>query len=598
MPLSNTPYARITWWGVLLAAALSSSAGAITIAKDGSSTATIVVGEGSSEAVRHAARELQFFLKEVTGAELPLAAKGKRGSPRILVGPQAARMADARFATEALGTEGLVIRTVGRDLILSGGEPRGTLYAVYTFLEDYVGCHWWATDASTIPRQRDLKFEKLDVRYVPPFDYREPNWDTAMNRDWAVRNKVFGLFIPLDAETGGRPVIAAPSHSFLYQIPASRYFQSHPEWFSEVDGKRIPEGGQLCLSNEELRREMTRVILEGLRGATNPTHVSIAQNDGGRPCQCAKCRAMDAEEGSPAGGILRLVNAVGEEVAKEFPKVLISTFAYTYSQPAPKFTRPRDNVVVWLCTMGCSYNLPLAEHKKNAGFARDLADWGKIARHLYIWDYTTNFRHYLFIHPNLRVLGPNLRFFLTNHVSGVFEQGATGTPGAEFAELRSWVLAKLLWNPHLDDRKLVDQFLAGYYGPAGEHIGAYINLIHDTMQAGLQSLGCYEQPDRRFMKFETLSKAWSHMQAAERAVSDSPVLLKRVKLAQMPMMYAFMIRWADLRKQAAKLHADWPMPDDPRQVLADFKARAAAIGITRVSELETFDKLEANLKLP
>ena len=530
MPLSNTQYARITWWGVLLAAALSSSAGAITIAKDGSSTATIVVGEGSSEAVRHAARELQFFLKEVTGAELPLAAKGKRGSPRILVGPQAARMADARFATEALGTEGLVIRTTGRDLILSGGEPRGTLYAVYTFLEDYVGCHWWATDASTIPRQRDLKFEKLDVRYVPPFDYREPNWDTAMNRDWAVRNKVFGLFIPLDAETGGRPVIAAPSHSFFYQIPASRYFQSHPEWFSEVDGKRIPEGGQLCLSNEELRREMTRVILEGLRGATNPTHVSIAQNDGGRPCQCAKCRAMDAEEGSPAGGILRLVNAVGEEVAKEFPKVLISTFAYTYSQPAPKLTRPRDNVVVWLCTMGCSYNLPLAEHKKNAGFARDLADWGKIARHLYIWDYTTNFRHYLFIHPNLRV--------------------------------------------------------------------AYINLIHDTMQAGLQSLGCYEQPDRRFMKFETLSKAWSHMQAAERAVSDSPVLLKRVKLAQMPMMYAFMIRWADLRKQAAKLHADWPMPDDPRQVLADFKARAATIGITRVSELEAFDKLEANLKLP
>ncbi|MEI8352201.1 MAG: hypothetical protein WCG36_07800, partial [bacterium] len=81
MPLSNTQYARITWWGVLLAAALSSSAGAITIAKDGSSTTTIVVGEGSSEAVRHAARELQFFLKEVTGAELPLAAKGKRGSP-------------------------------------------------------------------------------------------------------------------------------------------------------------------------------------------------------------------------------------------------------------------------------------------------------------------------------------------------------------------------------------------------------------------------------------------------------------------------------------------------------------------------------------
>ena len=217
---------------------------------------------------------------------------------------------------------------------------------------------------------------------------------------------------------------------------------------------------------------------------------------------------------------------------------------------------------------------------------------------MYIWDYTTNFRHYLFIHPNLRVLGPNLRLFLENQVDGVFEQGATGTPGAEFAELRSWVLAKLLWNPHLDDRKLIDQFLAGYYGPAGAPIGAYINLIHDEMQAGRQSLGCYEEPDRRFMKFETLAQGWCHLQAAERAVADSPVLLQRVKVAQMPVMYAFMIRWADLRKQAAKQQADWPMPDDPREVLADFKARAESIGVKRVSELETFDKLEAKLKLP
>ncbi len=584
-------------WCWLLVGGACSSAWAITIAKDGASVATIVVAEGSSAAVRHAASELRFFLREVTGAELTLAGEGKPGSPRILVGPQAAKMADAGFATEALGAEGLVIRTVGPDLILSGGEPRGTLYAVYTFLEDHVGCRWWAPVASTIPRQRDLKFEKLDVRYVPPFDYREPYWDTALNRDWAVRNKVFGRFIPLDAETGGRPAIAAASHSFHYQIPASRYFQSHPEWFSEVKGQRIAEGGQLCLSNEDLRREMTRIILKGLRTATDPRHVSIAQNDGGRPCQCANCRAMDAEEGSPAGGILRLVNTVAQEVEEEFPEVLISTFAYTYSQPAPKLTRPRDNVVVWLCTMGCSYNLPLAEHHKNEDFVRDLRAWSKIARHLYIWDYTTNFRHYLFIHPNLRVLGPNLRLFLENQVDGVFEQGATGTPGAEFAELRSWVLAKLLWNPHLDDRKLIDEFLAGYYGPAGPPIGAYINLIHDEMQAGRQSLGCYEEPDRRFMKFETLAQGWRHLQTAERVVADSPVLLQRVRLAQMPVMYAFMIRWADLRKQAAQQQADWPMSDDPHQVLADFKARAASIGVKRVSELETFDKLEAKLKL-
>jgi hypothetical protein len=100
------------------------------------------------------------------------------------------------------------------------------------------------------------------------------------------------------------------------------------------------------------------------------------------------------------------------------------------------------------------------------------------------------------------------------------------------------------------------------------------------------------------MQFPTLAKGWSHLKAAEQAVAGDPTLLARVKCAQMPMMYAFMIRWADLRKQAADAHAAWPMDDDPQKVLIEFKARAQSIGIKRVSEQQTFDKLESKLKLP
>ncbi len=589
---------RSTALYLLMLGLASQTATAIEIANEGKAVATIVVADGSSSPVRHAAEELKSLLRQVTGADLAIAGHSTADAPRIFVGAKAAQQVQSDFSVEGLGTDGMVIRTVGGDLILAGGEPRGTLYAVYAFLEDQVGCHWWTPDAQTIPRRPTLRFEKLDQRYVPPFVYREPYWQTAFNRDWAVRNQVFGAHIPLDEQTGGRPPISAATHSFSYLVPAATYFEKHPEWFSEVERKRLRDGGQLCLSNAEMRQEVTRRVLENLRKQAHPTHVSIAQNDGGLPCKCANCRAIDTEEGSPCGAILRFVNEVAEPVGKEFPQVMISTFAYTYSQPAPKITRPRDNVAVWLCTMNCSYNLPLAVHKRNAGFADDLRAWNKIARNLYIWDYTTNFRHYLFIHPNLRVLAPNIRFFLENGVDGVFEQGATGTTGAEFAELRSWMLAKLLWNPQLDDSQLMDTFLGGYYGAAGAHLRAYIDTIHDIMQANMQPLGCYEEPNRKFMNFDTLAKGWAHMQEAEKAVAADPVLVRRVKLAQMPMMYAFMIRWADLQKQAAERHAAWPMADDPQQVLAEFKTRAGWLGIKRASELETFDKLEAKLKLP
>ena len=71
---------------------------------------------------------------------------------------------------------------------------------------------------------------------------------------------------------------------------------------------------------------------------------------------------------------------------------------------------------------------------------------------IYIWDYVTNFAHYVQPHPNLRVLGPNIKFFADNNVKGIFEQGAFQSGGAEMAELRAWVIAQMLWNPQQDGR--------------------------------------------------------------------------------------------------------------------------------------------------
>ncbi|MHC4796802.1 MAG: DUF4838 domain-containing protein, partial [Planctomycetota bacterium] len=574
------------------------SANGIEIAKDGAARATIITVTGTSHPERHAARELANLLKQVTGAELPIEKNGEGKRSRILIGEKSARLANPDFSVADLGSDGLIIRTVGDDLILAGGRNRGTLYAVYTFLEEYVGCRWWTPKVSFVPKKSTLAFDSLDVRYVPPLEYREPYWYSALDADWAVRNKVNGYFTPLDSKRGGKTHIEGFVHTFDHLIPPGKYFKDHPEWFSEIDGRRKQDHAQLCLSNEDMRQELVNNLKQKLRKNRRATQASVSQNDWAGYCKCERCRAIDEQEGSPAGSIIRFVNAVAADIEKDFPKVAIGTLAYQYSQRPPKYAHPRDNVVVWLCTMGCSYNLPLKTHKRNREFAKDLQDWAKIAKRLYIWDYTTNFRHYLFIHPNLRVLGPNIRFFLENNVAGVFEQGAYQSPGAEMMELRSWVLAKLLWNPTLNDTALIKEFLRGYYGPAGQHIFAYQKGIHKIMQQGGQPLGCYEGPDRKFMAIKPLTEGWAHLKAAQEAVQDNAELLHRVKVAQMPMLYAFLIKWEDLRKQAAKQGVDWPMADDPKVVLNQLKTTAKKIGVTRVSEHDKFDKLEEKLKLP
>ena len=214
-----------------------------------------------------------------------------------------------------------------------------------------------------------------------------------------------------------------------------------------------------------MRKELVKNLKERLRNNPAATIASVSQNDWHGNCQCPNCAAIEKEEGSPAGLMLRFVNAVAADIEPEFPNVAISTLAYQYTRKPPAVTKPRHNVIVQLCSIECSFCKPLAD-ERNKAFRDDIIGWSKICDRLYIWDYTTNFRHYVMPHPNLRVLGPNVKFFADHNVKGIFEQGAYQSYGSEMAELRAWVLAKLLWDPSRDGEKLTNEFIEGYYGPA------------------------------------------------------------------------------------------------------------------------------------
>src|SRR5690606_19567395 len=73
----------------------------------------------------------------------------------------------------SLTSDGIVIKTVGKNLVLAGGRPRGALYAVFQFLESSVGCRWWTPTENTIPQRSTLDMPQQDVSYVPTFAYRE-----------------------------------------------------------------------------------------------------------------------------------------------------------------------------------------------------------------------------------------------------------------------------------------------------------------------------------------------------------------------------------------------------------------------------------------
>ena len=543
---------------------------AITIAQNGIAQAVIVIATDAPEPEHNAALELADFLRQITGTGFEVVHGPAVGKSRLLVGPKAAKLAIADFSTDGLGAEGIIIRNVGNDLILAGGYPRGTLYAVYTFLEDQLGCRWWSSTVSTIPKKPTLKVGKLNVRYIPPLEYRNSFWYDAFNADWAARNKSNGGSDPynpisweLGPKQGGKIEYEGWCHTFYYLIPPEKYFKDHPEWYSLIDGKRgcTHNRSQLCLTNEEMRKELVKNLKENLRKNPTATIASVSQNDGwAGNCQCPRCAAIDKKEGSPSGSLLRFVNAVAADIEEEFPHVAISTLAYVYSMAPPKHVKPRSNVIIRLCSYECSFSRPLNDplaHEENKKFCQSIAKWSKICNRLYIWDYTTNFLHYMQPFPNLRVLGPNIKFFVNHNVKGIFEQGNAWSYGGEMAELRAWVLAKLLWNPSLDGQKLINEFVHNYYGPAAEDVLAYLNLIHDAAEKSGDKLGIDTPPDDKFLSFDTLSKGMKLLKAAEQTVKDDPELCFRVQVAQLPLIYVFMMRWDELRDKAKAIGADW-----------------------------------------
>lgn len=548
----------------------------LLIAENGEARCVIHIDAAASAPERTAANELAATLNRMTGATFHLSTNSPPPDQAILVGTgPAARRIFPEIRFDNLGAEELLMQTKGTRLLLAGGHPRGTLYAVSRFLQEQCGVRWWTPWADRVPRRSTLRIGALEVRKQPAFEYRESFWYTAFDGDWSWRNGCNGHASRLTPEKGGLISYKGFVHTFYPLVPPEKHFGDHPEWFSLVNGKRTTDRAQLCLTNPKLRDFMVERVKEWLREAPEAGIISVSQNDWYGACECAECKALDDAEGTHAGTMLAFVNYVAERIEPEFPGVAVDTLAYQYTRKPPRTLKPRPNVIVRLCSIECNFREPL-DHPSNAAFADDIRGWAKISQRLYIWDYTTDFAHYVQPHPNWFVLDANLRFFKGNAVRGVFEQGAYQSHGSEMAEMRAWVLAQLLWNPDQDGRKLIDEFLEGYYGPeVAPMVRQYLELMHDASKG--HNLTCFSGTEAPHLRFKPLSEAEKIWGKAAAAVANQPEFLERVRMGHLPVRYAWLARWDKLRVECSEIGGVWPLPESRSQVAKEWLSAAQGV---------------------
>lgn len=574
------------------------SAQDLILATRGSPAAyTLVRAADASQSQIHAAEEFQTFTEQLTGVKLPILTDdaplpaqaillgNTRHTSAVLGGP-------ADFA--ALGTDGFRLVTKPPHLLIIGSPVRGTLYGVYETLERFGGCRWYASWHSVIPKRDAFSVPAIDETQKPAFALREPFWFDLFNGDLAARNKANGNAMRLAEKHGGHAFRfgggLGSCHTFNILCSPDELFATHPEYFSEVNGKRIKDHTQLCLTNPDVLRVVTSNVLARIRKDPEASFYGVSQNDWGNFCTCPACKAIDDAEESHAGTMITFVNQVAEAVEKEFPNVTIETLAYQYTRKPPKTIRPRPNVMPCLCTIECDFSFPIdaSSFKENRAFLDDIRGWSAISRHLYLWDYTTNFRDYTSPFPNVLALQDNVKFFRTNHVDYLFEQGAYQGRHGDFSELKGWLLAKWLWNPDRPQEPLLEDFFSGYYGAAAPYVRTYFDALHSFYRdPATHPLRIFADVRHTCIPDDFYDRATLLWQQAEAAVKDDPAHLYNVRMGAIPVLYARLVRMP--RQEEIKVWvAENPKPYDntaeSRSLATDLLARFKEGKNIRISE--------------
>ena len=504
---------RTLKYAILVLSAIGSSAvrSGILLLDPSRPPPTIVIAGDAPLSVKFAAREFQEHIRRGTGVK-PVMLTDRKPAVGVAVYLGKSRFTEELgISVDSLPPEGFRWRTgqnwlaiVGRDddgkpihgirnpwnlrevwnaqLMIGAFGETGTLNGVYRFLESFCGVRWFMPGAlgTVIPHHDSLRIPPLDVVHGPDFRYRYP-WfcDFSVSPDDALWFKRVGF-------GGTCPVQAIDSFRMFLT-----YKDRHPEYFALIDSKRdtgklscITGGGNLCLSNDDLLRQMATDIGAYFDKHPEERFFPVAPNDGmTRICGCPRCAPFDEKGKGPHGRfsnyIWGFVNRLAGEVAKKHPDRFIGTIAYEgYLDPPDGIDHLRPNIAVMLCQHRGTFGNPA---NRAAAWQR-IQKWSKKASHLYLWEY---YRDNLPPFPWAPVVYPHLIAADLHRLKGISE--------GEFIEAESWqneglphrmnhpamqhlnlyVTAKYLWNADTDVNVLLNDYYRSFYGPAAAPMKAF-----------------------------------------------------------------------------------------------------------------------------
>ena len=388
-----------------------------------------------------------------------------------------------------------MIYSNGDKLFISGAESRGTLYGIYTFLEEYLGVRWFTPELEVVPENKDIIIDAKINRLVEPSFIIRRNDSISTNDAYRARTKMNVSFWEEATDYGGALTYVLWDVTLDKLVPDD-LITEHPDYFATTEeGTKTRD--HVCLSNPEVLevavKNARKAILEN---ETNAKYIHIGQKDNTNYCRCENCEALYEKYGSVSAPTILFTNAFADALDDEFPDFMFTFYAYNETDKPPKdlSLKCNKNVAPVLCGLhkACRSH-PLTECGAQDGnetfynlfgdnepvIAEDFKNWVKVADTTYIYDYTINFINTAQFFSNFETMQSTMQYMHDIGITGyIYNCGDTHI--AAFNELRNYLLCKLQWDVNCDIEYHMMDFIKAYYG---EDAAPYIKEILDIQTA-------------------------------------------------------------------------------------------------------------------
>ncbi|MEP6466787.1 MAG: DUF4838 domain-containing protein [Parafilimonas sp.] len=549
---------------LVLMAGSSCKAQQLALTTEGKANYTIVTAGDVKELA--AAKILQDNLQKISGASFSISQSAENNSIQVLTADDAKKISSQQLIIP--GEEGIVLKTFNKDVYIIGGTGNGVNNAVYEFLEKYLGCRYYTSDAVLIPQNKNPFIpSNINYSYTPVIKYRYVYSWPAFQGEYAGWNKLQNT--PGQIKT---PPVGLWVHSMFTLVPPQKYFATHPEYFALRNGIRVKT--QLNLTNPDVLSIAKQSLDSIIKKNPQATIFSVSQMDNSDYCECDDCKRKARETGSQSGVILDFVN----KLAADFPDKIISTLAYNYSRSAPTNITPAKNVNIMFCATGVNRAVPFINDKSQGSVYSDLNAWSKLTNNIFFWDYIVDFRHLYLPFPTYQTLQPNIQFIASNKIIYTFQNG-WGFRGSDMTELKTYLISQLLWNPDIDVKATRDEFVKFYYGEAAPYILQYLDALNSYVQTHQINLTTSDAPLDHINDFLSPAQIKLYRQyfnSAKNAVAQNAVYLQRVQNAEQSIRYTILDGMKKLNISADTVNY--------ANVLSDFKNVAATAKVDKIEE--------------